>query len=96
MPILLINLATTILLTFATLYLVSGLLKFWRSVAMMQSMYLVSQNMDTNQRSNLQYNHLGNWLVLGSNATTQIAFSIGAFGVIIVLRLIAGAFYANL
>lgn len=96
MLILIANLITTVALIFCALWFISGLLKFWRSVAMMQCQYIASQNLDVNDRSRLQYDYLSSWLPMGTNASTQIAWSIGVAGIIILLRILFGAMYAYL
>lgn len=87
----LINIFTVILLTVGVLSLVEGILKFWRSVAMMQCQYIVSGTVDVSARSASQYDYLARWLALGTVASKQITWSIVGISVIIILRIAAGA-----
>ncbi|AIX13058.1 hypothetical protein NW77_050 [Erwinia phage phiEa2809] len=94
---LLTDITTIVLLTAVVWYFATGLLQYWRGIAMMNSMYVVSQDLDTNQRSAVQYEFLNTYyLEYTKDGTRQIAWSIIAAGVIIVLRLVAGALYAYL
>lgn len=90
------NVVMVFLLTIAFSNMAAGLLKFIRAIAMMKSLYLVSQNMDSNERSRYQYDFLSGWLPMATRGSNQIAWSIIAVGVIIMARLLAGAVYAYL
>lgn len=90
MMLLTINIVTIVFLTIAAMSLLSGLLNFVRAQFMMLSYYILSPNVDSNQRAAVQYEALSQFARHAATSFSQATWSLMAIGVIILARYITG------
>uniref|UniRef100_A0AAU8KZ27 Uncharacterized protein n=1 Tax=Serratia phage Kevin TaxID=3161161 RepID=A0AAU8KZ27_9CAUD len=90
MYLIILNVVTIVLLIIAAASVFASVCNFIRAQFMMLSYYILSPNVDTNQRAAVQYEALAQFTQHAAIAFNRGAWSLIAIGVIILARYLTG------